>query len=93
MLATVCAAAHAIEDRADAEPNKPVAPGQTIVRKLTPSLYRETAARSAFDLNLRGNREQDTFRAGQYRRGSEFQQTRAGYERQFGLTLGGYCSA
>ena len=87
-LASVCAAALAIEDRADIEPNEPVAPDHAINWKLTPSLYRETAGRPAFDVNLRGNRENDTFWIGQYQRGSEFQQTRAGYERQLAVPFG-----
>lgn len=81
-------AALAIEDRADIEPNEPAAPGRSIAWKFTPSAYHETAGRSAIDLNLRGNREDDTFWIGQYRRGSEFQQTRAGYERQFAVPIG-----
>ncbi|MDO8630232.1 MAG: hypothetical protein Q7R41_07040, partial [Phycisphaerales bacterium] len=71
-LALVCAAALAVEDRADMEPNEPVGSGRTVAWKLTPSLYRETAGRSAFDLNLRGNRDNDTFWIGHYQRGSEF---------------------
>jgi hypothetical protein len=78
--------AFAIEDRADVEPNPP--PGPDIAWKLTPSLYRETANRSAIDLNLRGNRDNDTFWIGQYQRGAEFQQTRAGYEHQFRVPFG-----
>lgn len=87
-LALVCAAALAIEDRADTEPNEPVGSDRTVAWKLTPSLYRETAAPSAFDLNLRGNRDNDTFWVGQYQRGSEFQQARAGYERQLSVPFG-----
>lgn len=87
-LAFLSAAALAIEDRADIEPNEPAGPNRGIAWKLTPSVYRETASRSAVDLNLRGNRENDTFWIGQYRRGAEFQQTRAGYERQFAVPMG-----
>ena len=60
-LAFLSAAALAIEDRADIEPNEPAGPNRGIVWKLTHSVYRETASRSAVDLNLRGNRENDTF--------------------------------
>jgi hypothetical protein len=88
LLASVSAVALAIEDRADIEPNEPVPPDRAIAWKLTPSLYRETAGRSAFDLNLRGNRDNDTFWIAHYQRGSEFQQARAGYERQFGVPFG-----
>ena len=85
--------AHAIEDRADVEPNTPVSAGRTIAWKLTPSAYRETAGSSALDINLRGNREDDVFWIGQYRRGEEFQQTRAGYERQFTLPFGRFIAS
>ena len=78
----------AIDDRADIERNEPVSAQQPIAWKLTPSAYSETAARSAADINLRGNREIDTFWLGHYQRGSEFQQTRAGYERQWAMPLG-----
>ena len=88
MLALVSATASAIEDRADVEPNEPAAPDRGIVWKLTPGAYREPAGRSAIDLNQRGNTENYTFWIGQYQRGSEFQQTRAGYERQFNLPFG-----
>ncbi len=80
--------ARAIDDRADIERNEPVSAQQPIAWKLTPSAYRETAARSALDVNLRGNREIDTFWLGHYQRGSEFQQTRIGYERQWAMPLG-----
>jgi len=88
LMAFLPAAALAIEDRADIEPNEPLGPDRGIAWKLTPSVYRETAGHSAIDLNLRGNRESDTFWIGQYQRGAEFQQTRGGYERQFTLPLG-----
>jgi hypothetical protein len=88
LLASVSAAALGIEDRADIEPNEPVSPDRAIAWKLTPGLYRETAGRSALDLNLRGSRENDTFWIGQYQRGAEFQQTRAGYEHQFSMPFG-----
>ena len=87
-LACLSAAAFAIEDRANIEPNEPAKPDRRIAWKLTPSAYHETAGQSAVDLNLRGNRGDDTFWIGQYRRGSEFQQTRAGYERQFTVPVG-----
>jgi len=86
LLASVSAVA--LADRADIEPSEPVPPDRAIAWKLTPSLYRETAGRSAFDLNLRGNRDNDTFWIGHYQRGSEFQQARAGYERQLSVPFG-----
>jgi len=88
LLAWVSTAALAIEDRADTEPNEPARQGRTVAWKLTPSLYRETAGDPAFDLNLRGNRDNDTFWIGHYQQGSVFQQTRAGYERQFSVPFG-----
>ena len=87
-LVLSCAPVHAIGDRADIEKNDPVSAQQPVAWKLTPSAYSETAARSALDINLRGNREVDTFWLGHYQRGSEFQQTRVGYERQWTLPLG-----
>ncbi len=81
-------AGNAIEDRANVEPNDPVTAERRIAWKLTPSVYHETAGRSAFDLNLRGNLVDDTFWIGEYQRGSEFQQLRGGYEHQFSLPFG-----
>ena len=78
----------AIEDRANIEPNDPVTAERRIAWKLTPSVYHETAGRSAVDLNLRGNFVDDVFWIGQYQRGSEFQQLRGGYEHQFSLPFG-----
>ena len=78
----------AIQDRADVEPNDPVSVAHAIAWKLTPNVYHETAGRSAVDINLRGNREDDVFWIGQYQRGTEFQQTRVGYERQYPLPFG-----
>lgn len=72
----------AIEDRADVEPNAPVTTQQPIAWKLTASQYRETQGDPANDLNLRGNRADDAFWVGHYMHGSDFQQTRAGYEHQ-----------
>ena len=87
-LAFILTPALAIEDRADIEPNKPAGPAGGIVWKFTPGIYRETAGHGAIDLNLRGNSETNTFWIGHYKRGSEFEQTRAGYERQFTLPFG-----
>ena len=78
----------AIQDRADIEPNDPVSVEHAIAWKLTPNFYHETAGRSAVDINLRGNREDDVFWIGQYQRGTEFQQMRVGYERQYPLPFG-----
>ena len=77
-----CGMAWAIEDRADVEPNHPVTVEQPIAWKLTLSQYRETQGDPANDINLRGNRADDAFWVGNYMHGSDFQQTRAGYEHQ-----------
>jgi hypothetical protein len=80
-------AALAIEDRADNDPSVPKQDG-TIAWKLTATSLRETEQRSAIDLNLRGNEGANTFWLGHYQRGSEFLQTRAGYERQLEIPIG-----
>ena len=80
-------AAMAIEDRADNDPSEPDEDG-TIAWKLTATHLHETALRSAFDLNLRGNEGANTFWIGHYQRGTEFRQTRAGYERQLEIPIG-----
>ncbi len=59
-----------------------------IAYKLTPTVFRVTDQRSAFDVNLRGNKGPHTFWVGHYQRGSEFQQTRAGYEREIEIPNG-----
>ena len=48
--------------------------------KLTPSLYATAHEHNAVDINLRGNNGPHALWVGQYQRGSEFQQTRTGYE-------------
>jgi hypothetical protein len=48
--------------------------------KLTPSFYATTNTHDATDLNLRANLGPHATWIGWYRRGSEFEQTRAGYE-------------
>lgn len=49
--------------------------------KFTSSRYMTTGETSGADLNLRANTPGHTWWIGHYQRGSEFQQTRAGYER------------
>lgn len=56
--------------------------------KLTPSHYVTSNARDATDLNLRTNHGPHALRIGHYRRGGEFEQTRAGYERTIALPFG-----
>lgn len=48
--------------------------------KLTPSYYVTTHEKDAADLNLRANHGPHAVWLGYYRRGSEFEQTRTGYE-------------
>lgn len=85
VVISVPSSTQAIQDRADIEPNDPVNAEHAIAWKLTPDVYHETAGRSAVDINLRGNREDDVFWIGQYQRDTEFQQTRVGYEHQYPL--------
>lgn len=54
--------------------------GEAWAFKLTPSYYATTNQHSASDLNLRANSGMHAFWLGHYRRGTEFEQTRAGYE-------------
>lgn len=54
--------------------------GEAWAFKLTPSYYATTNQHSATDLNLRANGGAHAFWLGHYRRGSEFEQTRTGYE-------------
>lgn len=55
--------------------------GQQIAWKLTPTYYSSTRDAPAWDFNLRGNTDKQTFWIGHYRREEEFQQLRLGYER------------
>lgn len=54
--------------------------GEPWAFKLTPSYYATTNQYSATDLNLRTNSGAHALWLGYYRRGTEFEQTRAGYE-------------
>lgn len=56
--------------------------------KFTPTYYRTTNERPAYDLNLRANRQAQTGWIGFYRRGEEFQQLRLGYEHALELAGG-----
>lgn len=56
--------------------------------KLTPSHYVTSNERAATDLNLRANHGPHALWIGHYRRGGEFEQTRAGYERAIALPFG-----
>lgn len=59
-----------------------------IAYKLTPTIYRVTDQRSAFDVNLRANKGPHIAWIGHYQRGSEFQQTRVGYEHEIEIPNG-----
>jgi len=54
--------------------------GEVWAFKLTPSYYATTNEKDATDLNLRANYGPHALWLGYYRRGSEFEQTRTGYE-------------
>jgi len=79
--------ARADQDRSDSDPTVNDADG-TIAWKLTPTVYRTQGQPHAFDLNVRGNRDDHTFWVGYYRQADLFDQGRAGYERQFALPFG-----
>ena len=68
---------------ADAEPERNGKPAreQQIAWKLTPTYLSSTRDAPAWDFNLRGNTDTQTFWAGYYRRQDEFEQLRLGYER------------
>lgn len=77
------ACANTVQDREPA----PVAEEEAAY-KFTPTFYRTTGERSAYDLNLRGNRGAHTGWVGFYRRSDEFQQLRLGYENTVELPFG-----
>ena len=56
--------------------------------KFTPSVYVESAQPKATDLNLRANRGDQTLWVGHYNRGSDFEQTRLGYEYTYKASFG-----
>lgn len=62
--------------------------GEGIEWKLTGTSLHETQRRSAIDLNLRGKTGPNTFWLGHYQRGTDFLQSRAGYEREERIPIG-----
>ena len=66
---------------AQAERDEPPAGERKVAWKLTPTYHSSTRDAPAWDFNLRGNTDTQTFWAGYYRRVEEFEQARAGYER------------
>ncbi len=65
----------------------PAAEGK-IAWKFTPTWYNSTSEPNAWDFNLRGNTDTQTWWAGYYQRGDEFQQLRLGYERPVEFSYG-----
>jgi hypothetical protein len=61
---------------------------RAIAYKLTPSIYFTTNQPTAFDINLRGNLGAHTAWIGFYRRSTEFEQLRIGYENNIELPFG-----
>ena len=80
--------AHALDEAGDAEAEMSPDKDEKIAYKLTPTWYSTTNETSALDVNLRGNRNDDTAWVGVYRRGEEFQQGRLGYERTLQMPVG-----
>ncbi len=80
--------AHALDEAGDAEAEMSQAKDEKVAYKVTPTWYATTNEPSALDVNLRGNRNDDTAWIGVYRRGEEFQQGRLGYERTLQLPGG-----
>ncbi len=66
-----CATTLALADASDPDP---------WAFKLSSSYYASSQQLAATDVNLRAKRESETFWLGHYQRGSEFEQTRVGYE-------------
>jgi hypothetical protein len=71
------AATTAAQDERGETPSKE----DQVAWKLTPTYYSSTGQAPAWDVNLRGNTETQTWWVGYYRRQEEFTQLRLGYER------------
>jgi hypothetical protein len=63
-------------------------PQGAIAWKFTPTFYDSSSEHDAWDFNLRGNTDTQTWWVGYYRRGEEFQQLRLGYERPVEFAYG-----
>ncbi len=83
LLATALTATSAIADAS--RPGEADSGSHDLSFKLTPSYYTTANQRSATDTNLRYSKDGQTLWLGYYQRGSEFQQTRGGYERTIAL--------
>ena len=64
------------------------APESKVAWKFTPTWYKSTSEPNAWDFNLRGNTDTQTWWVGYYQRSSEFQQLRLGYERPVEFSYG-----
>jgi hypothetical protein len=80
----------AIDGRGDASQGREPAPApeRATAWKFTPTYHRTTSQSSAYDLNLRGSRDEHTWWIGYYRRAEEFQQLRLGYENTVAVPFG-----
>jgi len=73
-LACTCALAAAAEEAG--EPRE----GSKVAWKFTPTWHSNSSQPNAWDFNLRGNTDTQTWWVGYYQRSDEFQQARLGYE-------------
>ena len=64
------------------------APESKVAWKFTPTWYNSTSEPNAWDFNLRGNTDTQTWWVGYYQRSDEFQQLRLGYERPVEFSYG-----
>jgi hypothetical protein len=81
-LACACRAAGAAEEAGEPQPENKVA------WKFTPTWHNNSSQPNAWDFNLRGNTDTQTWWVGYYQRSDEFQQARLGYERPTEFSFG-----
>ncbi|MSP98345.1 MAG: hypothetical protein EXR29_14250 [Betaproteobacteria bacterium] len=87
----VCAlmqSAYGLDEAGEGESDRRRDKDPRIAFKLTPTWYSTTHEHAAVDLNLRGNKDEQTAWVGIYRRGEEFQQGRLGYEHTVQTAMG-----
>ena len=82
VLAGACLPATAAEEAG--EPRE----GNKVAWKFTPTFHSNSSQPNAWDFNLRGNTDTQTWWVGYYQRSDEFQQTRLGYERPIEFAYG-----
>jgi hypothetical protein len=89
-LLAASAPALAAEGRGDAAQERTELPAaqDQVAWKFTPTYYRSSNEPNAWDLNLRGNTDTQTWWVGYYKRDDEFQQLRLGYERPVEFSFG-----